>query len=248
VTDRLGRFLEGILAMNSSRLLLAGAALSALVVALPAAAFADPAPRVITVSGEGEVMGTPDSARISAGVTTQAATAAEALAKNSDAMNAVFAALKRLGIADKDVQTSDFSVQPQYSNANNGDAQRITGYQVSNQVNVALDGVSRVGPAIDALVAAGANQMNSIAFAIKDPKAMLGEARKEAVDDAVAKAQAFAAAAHVTLGPILSIQENGDENPRPVMFARVANAMAPTPVAAGQQSISANVTVTWEIH
>ncbi len=228
----------------------ARACLTAFVLALPAtAALADPPQRTITVSGEGEALGTPNSAHISAGVTTQATTAAEALARNSAAMNNVFAALKGLGIADKDIQTSDFSVQPQYApyNSNSTDTQHIVGYQVSNQVNVALDSVSRVGPTIDALVAAGANQMNSIAFTIKDSKALLDRARTEAVDDAVARAEVLTRAAHVTLGPILSIQESGGEGPRPVMFAMARMAApAPTPVAAGQQSISAGVAITWE--
>ncbi len=214
---------------------------------LAAPALADPPQRTITVTGHGDAQGTPDSAHISAGVQTQAKTAAQALAQNAAAMNNVFAALKRLGIPEKDIQTSDFSVSPQYTQYSSTEAQKIVGYQVSNQVNLTLDNVSKVGPAIDALVAAGANQMNGISFAIHDPDPLLAEARTDAVNDAVARAQVLTKAAHVTLGPILSIQESNISPPRPVFAMMKAAAPAPTPIAAGSQTVSADVSITWEI-
>src|SRR5690348_11027472 len=128
---------------------------------LAGAANADNSPRTITVTGHGEAAGTPDSAVVSAGVTTAAKTAAAALSANASAMQNVFAALKRLGIPDEHVQTTNFSVEPQYApyNSNVPGDQRITGYVVSNQVTVSIDHVSNVGPTIDALSGAGANQM-----------------------------------------------------------------------------------------
>ncbi len=205
--------------------------------------------RTITVEGHGEVMAPPDSASVSAGVTTQARTAAEALSANASAMNSVFAALKRMGVQDKNIQTSNFSVEPQYApyNANNQDRQRIVGYQVSNQVNVVLDHVSNVGPAIDTLVAAGANQMNGISFMVHDPKPMMDQARTSAVEDAMARAAVLTKAAHVSLGPILSIAESSNVPPGPIRPMVMMKAVSSTPIATGEQTISANVSITWEI-
>jgi uncharacterized protein YggE len=226
-----------------------------LLVAIPVTAFftgasfaAEPQ-RTITVAGHGEVTAPPDSASVSAGVTTQARTAAEALSANASAMNSVFAALKRMGVQDKNIQTSNFSVEPQYApyNANNQDRQRIVGYQVSNQVDVRLDHVSNVGPTIDTLVAAGANQMNGISFMVHDPKPMMDQARTSAVDDAMARAAVLTKAAHVSLGPILSIEESSNVPPGPIRPMVMMKAVASTPIATGEQAISANVSITWAI-
>ncbi|HEY8948373.1 MAG TPA: SIMPL domain-containing protein [Rhizomicrobium sp.] len=205
--------------------------------------------RVLTVSGQGEVHGTPDQAMLSAGVVTTAHTAAAALADNSKAMNEVFATLKRAGIADKDMQTSNFSVQPQYATDKNGNTLRdITGYQVSNTVSVRVNDLAKVGPTLDALVSSGANSIGDIAFMIKDPKPLMAQARAAAVADAVARAQTLARAAGVTLGPITSINESGYSEPRPMYrMAAMAAAPAPTPIAAGEETVTAGVSITWAI-
>jgi uncharacterized protein YggE len=206
--------------------------------------------RVLTVSGQGEVRGAPNQAMLSAGVVTTARTAASALADNSKAMNEVFATLKRAGIADKDMQTSNFSVQPQYATDKNGNMLRdITGYQVSNTVNVRVDDLAKVGPTLDALVSSGANSIGDIAFTIKDPKPLMAQARAAAVADAIARAQTLARAAGVTLGPITSINESGYSEPRPMyrMAAMADVAAAPTPIAAGESSVTAGVSITWAI-
>ena len=238
----------GLLLLARRALAVFGAIL-ALFVAPSALAQAPHAMRLVTVTGTAEARGVPDEAQISAGVVNQAKTAAAALADNSRAMNAVFAALRRLDIADKDVQTSNFSIEPQYPPYNANMPERpIIGYQVSNTVRVRLDDVSKAGTVLDALVAAGANQAGSIDFSIHDPKALLADARSAAVKDAIERAQTYAKAAGVTLGPIVSIEESGAEPPRPVFLAaaRLA-APAPTPIAAGEQSVSASVTIAWEI-
>jgi uncharacterized protein YggE len=216
---------------------------------LAGAANADNSPRTITVTGHGEAAGTPDSAVVSAGVTSVAKTAAAALSANASAMQRVFSALKSLGVPDEHVQTTNFSVEPQYApyNSNVPGDQRITGYQVNNQVTVTIDHVANVGPTIDALTGAGANQMNGISFTIHDPKPLLEHARADAVDDATARAKTLTGAAHVTLGPILSISENSNA-PRPVYAARLMKESdAATPIAAGTQTIDADVSITWEI-
>jgi uncharacterized protein YggE len=100
---------------------------------------------------------------------------------------------------------------------------------------------------VDALVAAGANQMNGIGFTIHDPRPLLASARAAAVDDAAARAQVFAKAAHVALGPILSIEEGGAAPVRPLYEMRAMATAAPTPVAAGEQTVAADVTIVWEI-
>ena len=224
-----------------------GAAAFSGMLALASPAFADSPSRTITVTGQGQAFGTPDTAVISAGVQTQAKTAAQALAANAKAMNAVFAELKQLGIPDKNIQTSDFSVSPQFTQYSSTEAQKIVGYQVSNQVTVSVDGTSKVGPAIDALVAAGANQMNNIAFTIHNSDALLAKARTAAVADATARAQLLTGAAHVKLGPIISIEENAVDNIHPMPMMAMRAAAAPTPIASGQQAIAASVSITWQI-
>ena len=213
-----------------------------------------PHPHILSVSGEGEVRAVPDQAQLSAGVVTQGKTAAAALAANSTAMNNVFAALKKRGVPEKSITTSNFSINPQYppyrQDAPQEDRTRIIGYEVSNQVTVILDDVSKVGSTLDALVASGANQAGGVSFTIRDPKPLMRDAREDAVKDAVAKAQTLAKSAGVTLGPIISISEGGGYQPMPV-FAKAmrmdAVAAPPPPVAPGEQSLTVNVSITWEI-
>ncbi|MBU6445583.1 MAG: SIMPL domain-containing protein [Alphaproteobacteria bacterium] len=206
-------------------------------------------PHLLTVSGEGEASATPDQAQLSAGVVSEAKTAAEALAENSHQMNAVFAALKRMGIADKAIQTSGFSVSPQYPPYDSKEPRHIIGYQVSNSVSVKVDDLSRLGPALDALVAAGANQVNSVSFSIRDSHALQAKAREAAVKDAMAKAETYARAAGVSLGPIAAISESGAEPPRPMMMREesVVVTAQRTPVSPGEETVSADVTMSWEI-
>ena len=209
-------------------------------------------PRTVSVSGEGEERGKPDSARLSAGVITQAPNAAAALTANTAAMNRVFTALKMIGIADNKIQTSNFSVQPQYAPFR-PDAPEprntITGYQVSNQVSVTLDDLDKLGPALDALVRSGANQLGGVSFAIANPKPLAERARTAAVADAAAKAKTLAAAAGVSLGPLLSIQEGSAVQPVPVFALQRAAvaAPAPPPVAIGEETVSVNVTLIYAI-
>jgi uncharacterized protein YggE len=236
--------------MSHARRWLSGAALAVAIAGFGTAHADDATPHILTVSGQGEVRAVPDQAQLSAGVVTEGKTAAAALAANSRAMNAVFAAIRKLGVPEKSIQTSNFEITPQYTSDRNDntDAQRIVGYQASNQVTVLLDDVSKVGPTLDALVASGANQASSIDFSIRDDKPLLAEAREAAVADAIARAQTYAKAAGVALGSILSIQESGAEAPMlPMMRVRFAGKESSTPVAPGEQDVSANVTITWEI-
>ena len=207
-------------------------------------------PRTISMTGHGEVKAAPDQVEITAGVNTSAATAAQALAANTARMKTVFAALTRLGVPEKNIQTANFSISPQYANGAGNDSPRLTGYQANNSVSVRLDDVSQLGSTLDALVTAGANQMNGIGFSIKDPAPMLTTARQQAVTDARARAETYAKAAGVTLGPILSISEGGNEAPRPMYRAApmMMVSASKVPVAAGEESVSADVSLVWEIH
>lgn len=224
-------------------------AVSALVLVLAslAPAWAD-TPRTLTVSGTGVAKAVPDEASFSTGVVTQAGTAADALGANNRAMAAVIATLKRHGVPDKAVQTSNVSLSPQYQSCKPNVAcpQKIVGYEVANTVTVTV-GIDKAGAALDALVAAGANRIDGISFAVHDPKPLVAAARGEAVKEAIDKAQVLARSAGVSLGPIMSIQDGGGSAPQPMvkMYARaVAEAM---PIAAGEQSLTATVTITWTI-
>src|SRR5476649_49313 len=153
----------------------------ALAITLVAPALA--ADRTITMTGHGEVRSSPNMVSVTAGVTTSAATAAQALAANTVRMKSVFGSLEKLGVREKNIQTVNFSVSPQYATGNN-EPPRLTGYQVSNDVSVRLDDVTKLGGALDALVGAGANQMNGISFGISEPAPLLEKARTGAVTDA----------------------------------------------------------------
>jgi hypothetical protein len=232
----------------TSHFAVAAAFSSAILLAFASPASADP--RVMTISGQGEVKAAPDEALLSAGVTTQARSASAALSANTRAMNAVFETLRKAGIEDKDMQTSGFSVSPQYSNDKG--PQRITGYEVSNNVSITVENLSSLGATLDALVSSGANNIGDIAFGFRDPKALMQKARAAAVADAISRADVIAKAAGVVLGPITSINENTGnyEAPRPMyrMMSAVAQSVSsPAPVASGQESLSDSVTITWEI-
>jgi len=216
----------------------------ACILAVPAWA-ADP--HTMAMTGHGEVRGAPDMAQVTAGVTATAPTAAQALAANSNRMKGVFAALAKLGVPEKNIQTTNFFVSPQYTNGDNNTPRRLTGYQVNNDVTVRLEDVGKLGGALDALVAAGANQINGVSFSIQNDAPLLEKARTQAIADARMRAETYAKAAGVTLGPILSISEGGGEAPPRPMY-RMAAMVAETRIAPGEQSVAADVSVVWEIH
>jgi uncharacterized protein len=233
------------------RLTFTAAAIAALfAAATPALSEDQKMPRLISLSGHGEVRRAPDTAFVITGVLSQGATAAEALAANTKSMNALFAALKEAGIADKDVQTSNFAVMPRY-NFQEGKAPELVGYDVSNTVTVTTRKIGDLGALLDKVVQAGSNQINGIGFEVSEPAAALDEARKLATADATRKAKIYAEAMGVSLGPVMSISEGGNVPP-PMPMARgkvmmADAAAAPVPVAAGEQTLSVDVNITWEI-
>lgn len=205
-------------------------------------------PRVISVSGLGEVKSPPDMATISTGVVSEAASAKDALAKNNVAMAAVIAALKNAGVNEEDIQTSGFSVNPKYPPYQQGVVQRIVGYTVSNTVTASVKNLKNLGPILDTLVQSGSNSINGISFDIDDPKKALNEARTKAVADARAKAELYANAAGVSLGHVVQISESSAVTPpMPMMVRAQAADAASVPIAAGQQTVSATVSIVYEI-
>lgn len=228
--------------------LLLGLAALAAVLTVPAAAAPD-SPRTLTVTGSGIAKAAPDEAGFSTGVVAQGRTARDALAANSKAMNAVIATLKARGVPDKAIQTAGLNLSPQYQPCKPDVAcpQKIVGYEVSNTVSVTVP-LDQTGAVLDALVASGANQIGGISFAIHDPKPLLAKARADAVKDALDKAALYAKAAGVSLGPIQSIQESGSYAPPPMVRSMKAMAFdAAPPIAGGEEQVSANVSITWEI-
>ncbi len=211
----------------------------------------------LTVSAEGRSTRKPDLAVFTAGVGSTGKTAGEALSANAADMNRVIAALKRAGIADRDMQTSNLSLNPVYADMSRQPADpleqqvpRIIGYQVNNQVTVRQRNLADFGRTIDTLVTSGANQVNGPSFQMDEPDGALDEARVEAVKKARERANLYARAAGLKVLRILTISESGGYVPQPpVMYAR-AVAMddgAPTPVAAGEVAMNASVTVMFEL-
>jgi uncharacterized protein YggE len=189
------------------------------------------------------VSAAPDQATIQLGVTTQATTAAAALTQNSTDTAAVIASVIALGVAEKDIQTSNFSVYPTYDTSGT----RITGYQVSNSVTVTIRDLVKAGTLLDQVVQAGANNITGLNFSIADTSALVSEARIRAFDAAKAKAEAMAKAAGVELGEIISVTESS-QNAQSYPMARVAmDAMAEAPIQAGTQDITVDVSIVYAL-
>ena len=218
------------------------------------AAHAPARPGLITVTGEGVAKKAPDMAVITLTVLREGETARAALDANNSAMGSVLSAMEADGVAEKDLQTSGFSIQPRYStpssNKKQPQAPEIVGYQVSNTLSVRIHDLSKVGDILDQSVSLGVNQGGNILFTNEDPSQAMSEARKGAMADAIAKAKALTVAAGVGLGPISRITEQSSEpHPVPMMRAAVAKAgdQSYVPIASGNSEFRASVTVTWEI-
>ena len=193
----------------------------------------------ITVTGNGTVDATPDRASFDFGVTTNGATAAEALSRNASQARAIIDALKKADIASSAIQTTQVSLWPQTSS--NGRV--ITGYQASNSVHVTA-ALGNAGALVDAAVHAGANNVEGPNLDTADRSALYDEALKQAIGDAKGKAQAIATGAGLTLGALVKVQEGGSAAPVP-LFAEDRAAVASVPIEAGTQKIEASVTVTY---
>ena len=230
-----------------------------------------PQSALLSLTAEGRSDRVPDLAVFSAGVVTHGVTAAEALGANSRQMDRVIAALKRSGIADRDIQTSSISLSPRWNNPE-AEAQRraretrqpyvpptepprIIGYEARNSVQVRVRKLGEMGRIIDTLVSAGANQVNGPSFTLDDEKAALDEARTEAVAAGRERAELYARAAGMRVVRLLSISEGGGHYPVQqivVTGSRMAAPGAPPPpppppVAVGELSLGVNLSMQFEI-
>jgi len=252
--------------MRPPVILAAALAAAALVPAVASAQSVSPAPvlaanaALLTVTAEASVDHAPDLANFSAGVVSQGKTASAALAANSADMSRVIAALKRAGIADRDIQTSNLSLSPVYQQQRRQPDGTVTpeqptiiGYRADNTVSVRQRKLDDYGQVIDTLVSAGANQVNGPNFALDNPDPALDEARADAVKKARARADLYARAAGLRVARIVSISESGGWSPpQPVMYRMAANEAAPpapppAPIQAGELRMTVNVTVQFEL-
>jgi uncharacterized protein YggE len=193
----------------------------------------------VVTTGHGVVTVAPDEATVTAGVHTQAATAAEALSQNSARMNDVIAALKAHG--GKDLQTQQVSLYPQ-----SREDGTITGYSADDSVS-ASSSIAGAGALIDAAVGAGANTVSGPTLSISDQDAQYRDALKKAIDDARAKAVALGDAGGFGVGPVSTVVEQTSSAPQPIFAAAAKDAAASTPIEPGTQDVTADVTVTFSI-
>jgi uncharacterized protein YggE len=221
-----------------------------------AAAEDKPPPRLMSLTGRGEVMASPDMAVLSLGVVSEDMTARRALLDNTRAMTALVEAMKKAGVGPKDLQTSGFSVAPKYSRPRRNQsgpqpAPEIVGYSVRNTLTVRIRDLANAGEILDSAVSLGANAISGLTFTVAEPKPLQNEARKAAMADVLEKAALYAKAAGIRLGPIQTITEGGGiRPPRPVAMARAQAEIAfdsAVPIEAGEITYKAQVNVVWEI-
>lgn len=204
----------------------------------------------LSLSADGQAKVVPDEATITLGVQTTAPAAADAMRQNAVLMTQVTDALRRAGVADKDIQTSSLNLEAQYVYAQNV-APKLTGYQATNNVTVTVEDLTRLGPAIDAVTAAGANQVSGVSFGLKDATAAEDQARLAAVKALRAKAELYANATGYRVARLVNLSEGAASQSSPVrpMMARmtVGAAAAPTPISSGKLTVSIDVNAVYEL-
>ena len=204
---------------------------------------------LLNVSAQAEARRVPDVATISAGVVTQAADGNTAMRQNAEQMAKVMAAIKAAGIADKDIQTSGISLNPQYRYVEN-EAPSITGYQATNTVSLKVRDITKLGKVLDSLATQGANQINGPSFQIDQPEPVYDEARLAALKKAKDRAETYAKALDLKVRRIISISEGGGGGFRPVpMMAMSARGKAEmdTAVSPGETEVSVSLDVVFEL-
>lgn len=212
-------------------------------------ATTEQSPATVSVSGQGVVTTQPDTASVIVGVNIIDKTLSAAQEKATTAMTDVIAALKDAGIAERDIQTVNYSVNILQNYDSNGNPATIEGFQVTNQVNVTVRDLTALGSILDTVVGKGANAIYGISFYVDDPTAAATQARTLAVQDAKKKADELAAAAGMTVGRILSISESSSYSPMPYMGdrAEAADMASAVPIQAGTTAIQIDVQVVYEL-
>jgi uncharacterized protein len=209
-------------------------------------------PTTLNLGAYGEVRTAPDMATIMLGVMTQGPTAEAAMRANADRMASMMAALRRQGIAERDIQTAGINLNPQYVYEPNTPP-RLTGYQANNQVTIRVMDLARLGQALDATVAAGANEVQGISFGLRTPATAEDEARRRAVAALQAKAGLYATALGGRVGRLVTLNEGGGyaaPPPRPVpmaAMARIAGESAQTSVSPGEIVVRIDISGVYEL-
>ncbi len=209
----------------------------------------------ISVDGEGKVTSVPDIAQISLGLETQKATVAEAQKENTEKMNKIIAQLKSMGIEEKDIQTTNYNIYPQYDYTNG--RQTLRGYSISQSVNVKIRNLDNVGQIVEKAGSLGANQVGGLNFTIDDPEKVKQEAREIALVKAKEKAESLAKIAGVKLGKLVSFTESYSQ-PGSVVYrdsvlkvegyGMGGDVAVPAPdLQVGSQDVIVNVVVTYEV-
>ena len=232
------------------------AALMLGVAALPSAAAAQQstinqtiAGTRLDVSATGEVTRVPDVAIISAGVVSRSTTATGALQDTANRMSRVLAALKRAGIEDRDIQTSNVGLNPEYRYVENQPPQ-LVGYTASNTVTVRFRDIRNSGKILDALVAQGSNQINGPTLTVDKPESALDEARAKAIAIGRARAELYARSLGLRVVRLVSVNESGGSYPVPPpmpIYARADMAQAKTSIEPGEQKLQINLAMTFEL-
>lgn len=219
------------------------------VLLMPLPALAQEVPQ-IHVTGQGEVSAAPDMAQVQVGVTTEAETAAEALAGNSEATAAVLARLAEQGVAEADLQTGNLSLYPRRRDVRPADGSEpaVEAFVANHTVSVTVRDLDTLGGILDAVVSDGANTLGGLSFGLQDPSDMTDEARRNAVADAMRKAALYADAAGVTLGEIVSLSEPTVRGgPQPMMAMESDMMRGSVPVAEGEVKVAATVSMSFAI-
>ncbi|OYU69809.1 MAG: hypothetical protein CFE28_07190 [Alphaproteobacteria bacterium PA2] len=204
----------------------------------------------LNLSAYGETRIAPDMASISLGVNTDAPTAAQALTANAAQMNRVMTALTAAGVAAKDIQTSNLSLNAQYDYEAN-QSPKLRGYQATNTVTIIVHDLKKLGQAVDATVKAGVNQVNGISFGVSDPSAAEDAARQKAVKALLAKANLYANASGYKVARLVSLSESGGyqaPQPMPMMAMARMEKDAGSPVAGGELSLRIDVSAVYELN
>jgi len=200
--------------------------------------------RTITVSAQGSVTAEPDIAYLSAGVVSEAETAKDALAKNAATMAKLIDGLKALGVAGGDMQTAALNVEPRYVLAKDNRTQTLNGYRVTNQLHLVLRDIRRMGEIVDQAINLGANQLGRVTFEVSNAEALKDDARKIALANARKRAELYAAAAGVQLGPVIRIfEEPMEARTTPIGVQRALSGAVP--IEPGTRALGTEVQVTW---
>lgn len=236
--------------MHTQLLRSAVAGLALLGLSAAAAAAHDTTPGQLHITVRGVASAAPDLAHLNAGVVARAPTASQAMADQRNRMTRVMAAIRKLGVADRDIRTTGINLSPVYTRSENRNTPpRISGYQATNQVNVVIRDLDKVGAGLDVLVESGANNIGQVRFGFSDQASLVEKARTNAVAELKKRRDFFATVGGLEVGRLIILSEGGGHRPpQPrMMMDRAEASMASTPVAPGESEVSVSLTATYEI-